>query len=92
MKFFKGKNKPIKTEKAEPRDLNSISKEYTEIAARAGALQYQILVLKQDLDLINDKMKSLNLEGSERAKLDSELKAREAKPEEKEQSNEATAQ
>jgi hypothetical protein len=49
---------------SEPRSLEVIQQEYGRLCNQAGHAQYQIEVLKNDLSLINEQLKSLNLEAA----------------------------
>lgn len=60
------------------RDVNAIRGEYTQLCAKAGHLQYQIKVLSDDLDMVNNTLRDLNFEAAAAAQ-----KADEAKTEEK---------
>ncbi len=46
------------------RTLQVIHQEYSALCAKAGHLQYNISVFKDDLALINQQMKDLNLEAA----------------------------
>lgn len=56
------------------RTLAEVSQEYSNLCAKAGNLQYQIVVFNEDLALINEQLKNLNFEA---AKLKSEEKTEE---------------
>ncbi len=49
-------------EKKPKRTKEEVSREYSNLAFKAGNIQYQIHALKRDLSLLNDSMLSLNLE------------------------------
>ena len=73
-KFFKSK-KQRPTEKApDPRSMDEIKKAHAEVAVRAGSLQYQIEVYKQQLSQLNQELFALNNEGAARQKLDATTK------------------
>lgn len=55
----------------EKRTVEGIHKEYTQLCAQAGHLQYQIATLGKDLELVNEQLRALNLEA---AKIASEEK------------------
>lgn len=68
-----------------PRELKDIQAEYNNLSLKAGQNQYQVYVLKQDLEYMNRQLVNINQEAAERQKLDkaaAELKAKEAKKEE----------
>ncbi len=44
------------------RSTDQIKQEYSNIALKAGTLQYEILCKKGDLDLVNNRLKELNTE------------------------------
>lgn len=46
------------------RTLDEVRQEYSNLCAKAGHVQYQIAVLGDDLKLINDQIKELNLEAA----------------------------
>lgn len=50
------------------RTLEVITKEYSDLCARAGHIQYQVGVLSTELATLNDKLKELNLEAAALAK------------------------
>lgn len=44
------------------RSTAEVKQEYTNIVLKAGSLQYEILVKKDDLTLVNNRLKELNQE------------------------------
>lgn len=44
------------------RSIEEIHREYSQMCSQAGHVQYQISVLHEDLDRLNEKLKELNLE------------------------------
>lgn len=66
-----------------PRPIAQIQQEYTNISCQAGQKQYQISVLKTDLDTLNVAMRDLNAEAfavqeaEQKAKQEAEQKAKE---------------
>lgn len=64
-----------------PRQLEEIRADYEKVAANAGKVQYQILVLKQTLDGLNGQLNTINQEANTRQELDkkTEPKAEETK-------------
>lgn len=58
-----------------PRTVDDIHKEYSNLAAKAGHVNYNIFVLTNDLKLLNDQMRDLNIEA---AKVQAEAKPAEA--------------
>jgi len=75
-KFFKGlKKAKAKVDAApppEPREIEAITKEYNDLKALAGEVQYQIFALTSNLAQMNNNLLSLNHEGAARQKLDRE--------------------
>jgi len=69
-KFFKGRDKPVKIKEPDPRSEEEISKEFESLKNQAGSLQYQIYVLKQVLENVNQSMMRVSKEGSDRKELD----------------------
>ncbi len=57
---------------SDKRTVEQIHKEYSQLCTQAGHLQYQILVVSQDLELLNKQLRELNLEA---AKIAAEDKA-----------------
>lgn len=83
-KFFKGKKQLSKQAAAPvPRAYAEVEKEYLELRARAGEVQYQIYVLTKDLEQLNQALVSLNHEAAARQKLDKETEAVQAQKETK---------
>lgn len=69
---------PPKAKAPVPREMSVLETENQRLCMQAGQLQYQIHVLKSDLENINRTLKDLNYEAAARQKLDKES----AKPEE----------
>lgn len=46
------------------RTVEVIHREYSQLCSQAGHLQYNITVLTKDLELLNEQLKSLNLEAA----------------------------
>lgn len=46
------------------RSVEEIQKEYTQVCAKAGHIQYNIEVLKRDLDMVFKTLGDLNLEAA----------------------------
>lgn len=46
------------------RTVEAIHKEYSDLCARAGHTAYQIKVLNDDLNLVHEQLKTLNLEAA----------------------------
>lgn len=55
-----------------PRSQKEINDEYSLSCAQLGQLKYKIEVLEAESQTLMEKLKKLNLEGSERQKLDAE--------------------
>jgi hypothetical protein len=87
-KFFKGKSKKAAQVPQVPRSMEEIQKEYGELRARSGELQYTIYVYEADLAQMNSRLRGLNNEAAARQQLD---KATETKPEVKDVTNEQPA-
>lgn len=54
----------MSNEQTTDRTVASVQQEYTQLCARAGHLQYQLMVLQDDLDLLNGQLKELNVEAA----------------------------
>lgn len=52
------------TEQAKHRSVDEIRQEYSNLCSKAGHLQYSIKCLKDDLELVNEQLKELNLEAA----------------------------
>ena len=64
--------KPAKT-------LDELHKEYGNLCMQAGHIQYQIDILKKDLEVLNQTRKDINFEAAAlKAKADEEAKAADA--------------
>lgn len=48
----------------DPRPVQEIQQEYTNLCTRAGHTQYQISTLQKDLAILNDSLRDLNAEAS----------------------------
>lgn len=46
------------------REMSDVQQEYQSLCVKAGHLQYQIFALNKDLELVNEALKSLNLEAA----------------------------
>lgn len=51
-------------EESKERTIEEIQKEYSLVCAEAGQAQYQLFILKQDLEIKNDRLRKLNLEAA----------------------------
>lgn len=60
------------SEPKKERTVNEIQNEYTGLCARAGHLQYSIKALSDDLALVNEQLKDLNIEGAAAQKREQE--------------------
>ena len=78
--WFKGLKKKV----SDPRKMDEIQKEYGQLCNQAGQLEYQIYVLTQDLEKINESLVKVNHEAAARQKLDKEAPAPAPAPEKKE--------
>ena len=65
-----GKSARTSTKTAAPRPLADIQKEYQEGCLRAGQLQYQVSVLNQELETLNQDLVRVNKEAAVRIELD----------------------
>jgi hypothetical protein len=68
-KFFKSKVK-LNQPPPEPRALDVITQEYNNECWALGQLEYQLHILKREVDQRNQRIESLNREGDARKKLD----------------------
>ena len=50
------------SEEKKPRNIPEIQNDYNNLCARAGHLQYAISATAEDLRMVNDQLKELNLE------------------------------
>jgi hypothetical protein len=74
-KFFKnGKQVKLNKPAAPPRELEVIEKEHNQECWALGQLEYQVFVLRQEIESKNKKIQSLNYEGAERKKLNDQAK------------------
>lgn len=55
---------------SEPRTLDAIQKEYTELCVKAGAAQYQREIMDREVKALNDKLVAVNNEAAKRIELD----------------------
>lgn len=69
--WFKGLRNKTKEVPA-PRDLATITKEYTDIAQKAGQASYQYFVFSKHLEQLNNQLLTLNQEADLRNKLNAE--------------------
>ena len=46
------------------RTIKDIQDEFSSLSTRSGHLEYQVYTFKKDIDLINDRMRSLNFEAA----------------------------
>lgn len=52
---------------SDKRTVEAIHKDYSQLCSQAGHLQYQIVTLQQDLDILNKQLRELNLEAAKLA-------------------------
>jgi hypothetical protein len=52
------------SEEKKVRTLDEVSKEYGQLCAKAGNIQYQIYVFTKDLALLNEELQTLNFEAA----------------------------
>lgn len=62
------------SEAKKEKTIQELHQEYSRLCANAGQVQYQISALSDDLRLINEQLKDINLEAAAKAKTDSEKK------------------
>lgn len=74
MKKFINKFRKQPTNTGEPRELDVIQREYTELCARLGQAQYQVSIQEKEVRRLSSHIEQLSLEASKR----SALKAQEA--------------
>lgn len=65
------------------RDIKAIEQEFSNLCAKAGHLQYQVAVLSEDLNLVNEEIKKLNFEAAKVHAATKEAEAEKAKEEAK---------
>lgn len=53
-----------------PREMKEIQEEYHRLCINAGQVQYQLTVYQQELNNINERLRSINNEGAARTQLD----------------------
>lgn len=46
------------------RTIEEIQREYGQLCAKAGNAQYQVATIQKEIDLINDRLRDLNLEAA----------------------------
>lgn len=81
--FFQSKRKQKQVDlppPPAPRAKEELQQIYKELCARAGQLQYKMLLDKAQLDQLNEALKSVNMEADTRKKLDDEAAKEAAKP------------
>lgn len=61
-----------------PRTLEEIGKEYAELRAQAGDLQYRVHIDSEDLKAVNKRLKEVNNEAAVRINLDKAAAAEKA--------------
>lgn len=54
---------------AEPRDGEVITKEYSNLISKAGALQFQISITKEQLATVNSQLAALSVEYTQRVEM-----------------------
>ena len=65
------------SDKKEPRALEAISQEYQQLCYKVGQNQYQIYVLKKDIEMMNEQIRNLNFEAAASQKAAAEKKVAE---------------
>ncbi len=46
------------------RSIEEIQKDYQNLCLKAGHVQYQVVTLKKDLEMMNEQLRDLNLEAA----------------------------
>lgn len=67
--------------KSEPRSIDELKKAYQALAAQAATCQYTVYVNDRELLNINEQMRLVNIEASERQALDKSVADEKAKQE-----------
>ncbi len=78
--FNKEKKVEVKKEEPKQRSTSEIQQEYTDVCARIGNIDYQIWILENDKELLRQRGRELNHEGSaskQREALEAAQKAKE---------------
>lgn len=75
--FKRQKDKGIPTAST-PRTFDEIKKEFVDLRAQAGELQYQVALGKRNLEMINNRLVQVHNEANEREKLDKAVAAEKA--------------
>lgn len=57
---------------SDTRTVEAIHQDYSRLCAQAGHVQYEIDVKKKDLELLNEQLRTLNLEAASLAAKDKE--------------------
>ncbi len=71
MKFFKSKKKALPAPKQpEPRTTEELTKIHNDLCRRAGEVQYVISINREELNRVNDALRSINNEAGARRELD----------------------
>lgn len=56
------------------RTLQEVHQQYSELCAKSGHLNYQVAVIKADLALVHEQLKTLNLEAASMSAKEGEKK------------------
>jgi hypothetical protein len=59
-----------------PRPVSEVQSEYSSLCMKAGHVNYQLFTLSNDLKLINEQLRDLNLEAAASQKFELEAKAK----------------
>ncbi len=62
------------------RSISEISSAYQSLCVKAGHIQYQVFTLTNDLKLLNQELRDLNLEAAAAQKAEAEAKQEASKP------------
>ena len=57
-----------------PRTMDEIQREHAQLAMKAGSIQYQMAILGEELQTLNEQLRKVNNEGHARQQLDENKK------------------
>jgi hypothetical protein len=76
-KYFKNRfGRKIKTTPQEPRLMDAINTEYSELIGKVGQAQYQAYIYTQKVAELNRELERVNQEAAERKRLDAEAQTK----------------
>lgn len=76
---FRRKNSVKPEPQKEPRQLDEIQKEYSQVSGQFAQSEYQAKLYAEEAKRLFSQMRALNVEAGDRQKLDSEAKDKEVK-------------